>query len=409
MVNFTPEVEEYFKDKRVEFTKYPDERMGKYTSLVSFYRFVKAEVDFWSEVKNLNDTPSLNQIKSHFTSILSNLDTILKQQNNPANHNHVINSLDNAIKGIKKGEFPCVFSETTMGNLILVKYKEAPLKAEALCNYLFRSLRKGNHSDFNSNNLSKKEFMEGLFEGFLFENQFSFNNDEISATLEAKTSLFSNFQNQANELINTYTKETDKIKETTTKESETIKEITNSFNEKRNALLSEAREQLEELTVLYTQKLRLEGPATYWEKTANDYNKKGIIWTFITLIVALFFMTGLGLLLWNFPQIDSALNLNSLKFAIVLTIIISTGIFLVNFFIKLSTSAFHLSRDANERYQLTFIYLSLLKEEGITDSERNIVLQSIFSRADTGLLKGDSTPAFPDTSIIGQILKQQSK
>nr|WP_275980245.1 DUF6161 domain-containing protein [Halalkalibacter alkaliphilus] len=251
--------------------------------------------------------------------------------------------------------------------------------------------------------------MEGLFEGFLFENQFSFNNDEISATLEAKTSLFSNFQNQANELINTYTKETDKIKETTTKESETIKEITNSFNEKRNALLSEAREQLEELTVLYTQKLRLEGPATYWEKTANDYNKKGIIWTFITLIVALFFMTGLGLLLWNFPQIDSALNLNSLKFAIVLTIIISTGIFLVNFFIKLSTSAFHLSRDANERYQLTFIYLSLLKEEGITDSERNIVLQSIFSRADTGLLKGDSTPAFPDTSIIGQILKQQSK
>jgi hypothetical protein len=88
---------------------------------------------------------------------------------------------------------------------------------------------------------------------------------------------------------------------------------------------------------------------------------------------------------------------------------ISVGIFLINFFIKLAISAFHLSRDAYERLQLTHLYLALLNEEGITKEERTIVLQSLFSRADTGLLKGDSSPTIPDSGIVGLISKAMGK
>lgn len=69
--------------------------------------------------------------------------------------------------------------------------------------------------------------------------------------------------------------------------------------------------------------------------------------------------------------------------------------------------AYHLARDAYERYQLTHVYLSLLDVKAVNDNERSIVLQSIFSRADTGLLKGDSSPAFP--GMLEQILKNMKK
>ena len=62
-------------------------------------------------------------------------------------------------------------------------------------------------------------------------------------------------------------------------------------------------------------------------------------------------------------------------------------------------SSFHLSRDAEEREQLTHFYLALKKDTEINEQERQLILQSLFSRADTGLLKDDSSPTMP-TSII---------
>lgn len=62
------------------------------------------------------------------------------------------------------------------------------------------------------------------------------------------------------------------------------------------------------------------------------------------------------------------------------------------------------SKDANECYQLTYVYLSLLKEGAVSPEERLIVLQSIFSRSNTGLLKGDSSPTLPD-GLTTQLFK----
>ncbi|GAE48464.1 hypothetical protein JCM21738_5611 [Mesobacillus boroniphilus JCM 21738] len=59
--------------------------------------------------------------------------------------------------------------------------------------------------------------------------------------------------------------------------------------------------------------------------------------------------------------------------------------------------------------QLTHLYLALINENAITTEERSIVLQALFSRADTGLLKGDSSPTIPDSGLIGQLLKANGK
>ena len=69
-------------------------------------------------------------------------------------------------------------------------------------------------------------------------------------------------------------------------------------------------------------------------------------------------------------------------------------------------SSFHLARDSDERHTLTYFYLSLLKDENneLDKEEKQLIMQSLFSRADTGLLKEDSSPTMPN-DIIGKLFK----
>lgn len=69
---------------------------------------------------------------------------------------------------------------------------------------------------------------------------------------------------------------------------------------------------------------------------------------------------------------------------------------------KVMFSSFHLARDCEERHTLTYFYLALLKDSNVDDKDRQLIMQSLFSRADTGLLKDDSSPTMPN-DIAGKI------
>ena len=68
-------------------------------------------------------------------------------------------------------------------------------------------------------------------------------------------------------------------------------------------------------------------------------------------------------------------------------------------------SSFHLARDCEERHTLTYFYLSLLKDSNVDENERQLIMQSLFSRAETGLLKDDSSPTMP-SDAIGKIISK---
>lgn len=68
-------------------------------------------------------------------------------------------------------------------------------------------------------------------------------------------------------------------------------------------------------------------------------------------------------------------------------------------------SSYHLARDAEERHTLTYFYLALLKDSAAKEEDKNLILQALFSRVETGLLKDDSGPTMPHeniTKIIGK-------
>ena len=157
----------------------------------------------------------------------------------------------------------------------------------------------------------------------------------------------------------------------------------------------------------YEQKLKLSKPAEYWKSLSVSYAKKGNIWLLVSSLIAIFTIAGLVLFIIFTPNLfnyDGDLYL-ILKNTALLTVVTSIAIYMLRITVKMTMSSYHLSRDSKEREQLAYFYLSLIQNDGVSDNERAIILNSLFSRSDTGLLKGDSSPVMSTnvTDIINKV------
>src|SRR5690606_11737236 len=90
---------------------------------------------------------------------------------------------------------------------------------------------------------------------------------------------------------------------------------------------------------------------------------------------------------------------SAIKWTIVYITFISFIAYAIKILAKLTMSTYHLSRDSEEREQLSYFYLALKKDSNVSDEERQLILQSLFIRSDTGLLKEDSSPTMPSNVI----------
>lgn len=162
------------------------------------------------------------------------------------------------------------------------------------------------------------------------------------------------------------------------------------------------REEIESLEKTYKEKLRLEPAASYWSKKAEDYKKLGNRWA---LILSGFVAVGLaifGVLFYTWINAQTTtISIDSLQGVVLFITLLSVYAFAIKALSKLVFSSYHLQRDAEEREQLTYLYLSLTHEKDDFDTDaRSIVLQALFSRADTGLISGDSSPTMPGVHEI---------
>jgi uncharacterized protein DUF6161 len=168
-------------------------------------------------------------------------------------------------------------------------------------------------------------------------------------------------------------------------------------NERFDQQLDTWQQKIEHLEDTYQEKLRLEKPAKYWGDKAESYFWQGIVWSVLLALLLIGGIIGFGFLFNNWLiAYDSNIDLNSLQGMILFITTLSIYAFSIKALSKMAFSSFHLQRDAEEREQLTHVYLALTHEKDELDTEaRNIVLQALFSRADTGLLSRDSAPTMP--------------
>ena len=169
------------------------------------------------------------------------------------------------------------------------------------------------------------------------------------------------------------------------------------------------QERIKVLENTYTKLLQLKGPAEYWDELAKSYLCRGWVFMFVAFLSgAVVFGWLMALLmdaecipLFEHTKFDAA----TIRASLIFVALMSVAGYLIHSFTRIAISSFHLSRDYRERFQLTRVYLALIKDGDVANDEntRQIVLQSIFSRSDTGLLKGDHALTMP--VALGEVAK----
>lgn len=170
--------------------------------------------------------------------------------------------------------------------------------------------------------------------------------------------------------------------------------------------LNKADERIAALEAAYSKKLQLEGPAQYWNKLAFSYLTRGWILLFITFLLGITMIANFLNILLDIDAIplfnQTELSLKTIRGSLILIVMTSIAGYLIHLFTKLSISSFHLSRDYRERFQLTNVFLALLRDGDVKcdDQVNQIVMQALFSRSDTGLLRGDHSLKMPGVSDV---------
>lgn len=254
------------------------------------------------------------------------------------------------------------------------------------------------------------------FKGYMLAYEFEMQDESIITKRRiSEKASYTALRNRLDETTNKLVKEVDEFQTNFTQwHEETKKAQIEEFNHDQNSrkeefannqidretafeqTMSSFQENITELEKTYHEKLRLEKPAQYWHKKAIEYKKNGNKWAWFLAGILISGVIGFGTAFFYWLNAKNiGLELNSLQGAVIFATIVTIYAIAIQATSKMVFSSYHLQRDAEEREQLAFVYLAITHEQKDIDAEsRKIVLQALFSRADTGLLK-DSSPTMP--------------
>lgn len=352
-----------------------------------YLNFLTTEKDFW---KNYESNAYFKIYVDAYSSAISNL------KNASTYGSSYTAYLNNSKNNLEK-----VPNSKSILTKELLKYKDMPQK-------FFEGFIDGiNNSDRTFSSLSKY-YALGLYKSFQYIEIIRKIDDMLPDQQESFENTQVTFINTADEYINKYN-ELFALKEKEFKDMDA--KITNELNNQKESheqFLKEKNQTMQDLEKLYAENLRLKKPAEYWQKMSQDYEKKAKTYMGWSIAIGILSVLMLSILIIFVPEATQVSHwFDLVKNTAILTIITTILVYVLRIFVKMAMSSYHLARDAKEREQLTYFYLSLINEKAVTDTERELVITSLFSRSDTGLLKGDSSPEMP-TINLGDIISKKN-
>jgi len=376
-----------------------------YTSPELFEEFLSKEKTFWadtfSNVKPARTGPlflcqqsidnAINTFKSAINAVPKNLPELQKKQ-----------SLNNAKTFLQQAKQHLSNDTYIYSNTILAKelFKYAD-KSSAFFDGFFGGISRGEVAINNSNN---KETILGIYKAFEYIELIR----KIDEMLPKVRQDFENVHSYVINTANAYAQKYDELfAEKQTSFSNLDDTIQKDLKERQNEhsdFIKKRGDDLTALEKLYAEKLKLSKPADYWKTMSDDYGKKGKRWLIVTGIIAAITITVLTILIIFAAGFDNDDLINTLKNTAILTVIVATAMFILRLTSKIAMSSYHLSRDAKEREQLSYFYLALINETAVTDKERELIFSALFSRSDTGLLKGDASPELPSIPVVTELV-----
>lgn len=415
----------------VEITiRYPHiEFEETFKGLSSIHRFLSKQENGWNEYSSIPNV--LNSSKQHFTKLKTRIESFVNRyyNHNEAQLNNIWRTeLSQLQNNSNNFTFDSVYTK-----FLIDLSERLPNSVNGAFNYLIRT----------NNNLNDRNTFIGSLLAYEFELK---DRAEITERRKKERASLSKLKTEfKNQLSDTETDLVNHLKSTNNKYDEYVERIDNLKNEKEQLFTDwfegneedeiigvkeefdnfktnkedifndwfegteeelGAKKKVSDLEHTYEELLRLKKPAEYWKTRAIDLKKEG--WKAINWLIGLvaFACITLYLLLWLTPEgmLLSFIkgNAQAIKWSIVYITFISFLAFGIRALNKVAFSSFHLARDAEEREQLTYVYLALIKDNAVDEKDKNLIMQSLFSRAETGLLKDDSGPTMPN-DISGKI------
>ena len=381
------------------------------------YRYVSRQKNGWNKI-SFELPIELKRGKNHFNTLIDALDGFL----------------ENA-KGITERDLTIMWNRTIASRFIEIDQNKMFTIDSPITTFLISEYKKGSnfysgaYKFFFQKNSSITFNNSEIFVGALraYEYQFSDSSDiprrkghERSSISRLRNEFEKYFTETQKNVSDFYISNDKKTKEFALSIDTLHENKKNAFDEWFNSSIEKEEEfnrhslkRAKQLESLYSDKLMLEKPADFWDKRAQKLKGEAKQWL-RGLLGAIFFGIMLLMIILGYisegtlSEIFSSTG-TAIKWSVGFIILISFLAFAIRTFSKLSFSAYHLARDAEERKQLVYVYLALKQEKGIEENERILILQSIFSRADSGLLKEDSSPTMPNSaSLIERMVSRQN-
>lgn len=293
------------------------------------------------------------------------------------------------------------FSAPLIKHLIKLHQTESEKSYTEIYNFLFKA---GNWSRI----LHPKTKVE-LFKCYALINNVDDHIGKVNFTDE-----FDNVLDHYSDQIISSKKQIDESMDQTNSYIETTKStldsITSNFQNKTEELLLSTDTVFQRQKDTYEKLLALKSPMSYWKSVENQSKKSTLIWALVSFgFIAALIITSVCAY-FSIPELVVTLGeeydlSEMIRWFIISSILISVFIFGLRQSSKIAFSSLHMARDARERRTLAYLFLTLNKRGEVGDPEaKKIVFNALFSRTETGLLKGDSAPVFPSSGIIDKVL-----
>lgn len=281
-----------------------------------------------------------------------------------------------------------IYEELGYDNLLI--YIEL-LKNPGLLNSYFSDSAKQNvamhYILFKTNHHSLSRFKRNNTSSNLYNTMEKNINESINEIISSKDDYI-NFMNE----------EKDNYIDFKNEEKEKFDNWFTKSDEEYNDFMNNSKKNLSNLEKTYSEKLKIEEPSKFMLEKSNEYKKKAIHWAIAIVIVSAILLVLLGFILS--PKIEFGkkiitVNLFSTEMPVYSSIIILSMIcliiYVIRIFIKIMMSSKHLSEEYRQKYVLTYFYLSLVNSGNLDEKLGNIILSLLFTKADTGLIKTDSS------------------
>ena len=359
----------------------------------SIHKFLSQQINGWEKFESIPTV--IDSSKQHFTNLKNRLDNFINSHQTQTEGN-LENYWRIEIGQLQSnGNYFTYDSEYT--EFLIDINNRLPNSITGAYNYVIRK----------NTNLNDRNSFIGSILAYEFDLKYK---SVITERRKKETTSFSKIKNDfRKQLSESETQLTDHLANAN-QEYKDYTKLIDDFRSEKEGLFNDwyegteetlgAKKKIADLEHTYEELLRLKKPAEYWKTRAAKLKTEGwkAIYWLIGLVV--FACITLYFLLWLTPEgmLLSFVkgNAQAIKWSIIYVTFISFLAYGIRALHKVAFSSFHLSRDSEEREQLTYVYLALIKDKAVDEKDKNLIMQSLFSRADTGLLKDDSGPTMPN-------------